>query len=141
MDDVGFEALVEEGFLKLPEWVRAKIKNVALLVENDPSEEVRLREGLRKDETLLGYYHGTPLSARGEYYGVGGTLPDTITIYKEPTLDMAGEECPADASDEEYREHVRRIVADTVWHEFAHHFGMDEGEVREREVRRGPDWT
>jgi predicted Zn-dependent protease with MMP-like domain len=27
-------------------------------------------------------------------------------------------------------------VRDTVWHEIAHHFGMDEGRVREAEARR-----
>ena len=28
---------------------------------------------------------------------------------------------------------TRRIVRETIWHEFAHYFGMDEEEVRERE--------
>lgn len=134
-----FEQLVDEGFEKLPQWVRDKIKNVAVLVEDEPSDEVRKEEGLAADETLLGYYRGVPLTARGDMYGIGMTLPDTITIYKEPTLDMADEECPEHASDDEYREHVRRIVADTVWHEFAHHFGMNEHEVRMREQERGRD--
>jgi predicted Zn-dependent protease with MMP-like domain len=131
-----FEALVEEGYEKLPEWVRKKIDNVAILVEDEPSDEDRRQQGLGPEETLLGLYKGLPLTERGELYGIGMTLPDTITIYKEPTLDMADEECPPEASDEEYRECVRKIVADTVWHEFAHHFGMDEHEVRMREDRR-----
>jgi len=131
-----FEKLISEGFERLPEWVREKIKNVALLVEDEPSEEDRHREGLSDDETLLGLYKGIPLSARGEYYGVGMTMPDTITLYRLPILEAADEETPADASDEQYLENVRRIVSDTVWHEFAHHFGMDEHEVREREDRR-----
>ena len=121
-----FGILIEEGLTRLPQWVREKIKNVALLVEDEPSQEVREREGLRPDETLLGYYQGTPLSERGEMYGVGATLPDTITIYMKPTLEMAEEEGME----------VAQIVADTVWHEFAHYFGMDEMEVRDREERR-----
>ena len=121
-----FEKLVEEGFLRLPEWVREKIKNVALLVEDEPSQEVREREHLGQDETLLGYYQGTPLSERGEMYGVGVTLPDTITIYIKPTLEMAEDE----------GKEVAHIVADTIWHEFAHHFGMNENEVRGREKER-----
>lgn len=137
MDDQQFEQLVEEGFEKLPQWVRDKIKNVAVLVEDEPSEDVRKEEGLAEDETLLGYYRGVPLTARGDLYGVGMTLPDTIKIFKEPTLDMAAEESPENASEAEFLEHVRRIVADTVWHEFAHHFGMDEHEVHAREVERG----
>jgi predicted Zn-dependent protease with MMP-like domain len=81
-------------------------------------------------------YKGIPLTARGELYGVGATLPDTITLYRLPILDMADEEAGPDASDAEYHERVRAIVADTIWHEFAHHFGMDEHEVRDREQKR-----
>ena len=39
MDAEAFEALVREGFLLLPETFRAKIRNVALLVEDEPSPE------------------------------------------------------------------------------------------------------
>lgn len=127
-----FEKLVAEGYEQLPEWVRNKIKNVALLVEDEPTAEVRAYHGLGKHETLLGHYTGVPLSERGEMYG-GLVMPDTITIYRAPILDAAEEEMPAEASDEDYLHAVRRIVTETVWHEYAHHFGMDEHEVRERE--------
>jgi predicted Zn-dependent protease with MMP-like domain len=136
MTDDEFEQLVEEGYEKLPEWVREKIDNVAILVEDEPSEEDRRQQGLGPEETLLGLYKGLPLTERGDLYGIGMTLPDTITIYKEPTLDMADEECPPEASDEEYKERVRGIVADTVWHEFFHHFGASEAEVQRREQER-----
>ena len=132
-----FEQLVSDGYDKLPEWVREKISNVAVLVEDEPSQEDREAQGLTEDETLLGLYKGIPLSERGELYGIGMTLPDTITIYMLPTLDMAEEECGANASDDVFKEHVRKIVADTIWHEFAHHFGMDENAVHKREVERG----
>jgi predicted Zn-dependent protease with MMP-like domain len=121
-----FEKLVAEGFDRLPEWVRQKIENVALLVEDEPSEEDCEAEGLGEGETLLGLYKGIPLSARGENYGVGMTLPDTITVYQIPIEEEALE----DGKD------VRDVVAETIWHEFAHHFGMDEHEVREREEKR-----
>ena len=121
-----FEKLIAEGFERLPQWVKEKIKNVALLVEDEPSHEVRERERLAEDETLLGYYQGIPLIERGEHYGVGATMPDTITLYQLPIEEEA-------ASDPE---RVRKVVADTVWHEFAHHFGMDEHEVRDREQKR-----
>jgi predicted Zn-dependent protease with MMP-like domain len=121
-----FEKLTEEGFGRLPEWVREKIKNVALLVENDPSEEVRVREGLSEGETLLGYYQGVPLSERGEMYGVGMTLPDTVTLYINPILTAAEEDGLP----------VVQVIAETIWHEYAHHFGMDEEEVQAREKGR-----
>ncbi|HEV3245093.1 MAG TPA: metallopeptidase family protein [Candidatus Paceibacterota bacterium] len=134
-----FEKLVAEGYERLPEWVRQKISNVAILIEDEPSDEDREAQGLGEEETLLGLYKGIPLSVRGEMYGVGMTLPDTITIYMLPTLDMADEECGPQASDEEFKAAVRKIVADTIWHEFAHHFGMDEQQVRGREKDRGID--
>lgn len=122
-----FEKIVEEGFERLPEWVRQKIKNVALLIDDEPSDEVRKIEGLGEGETLLGYYQGIPLSERGELYGVGVTMPDTITLYRVPILHAAQE----DGLD------VRDVVADTIWHEFAHHFGIDEEGVRNLEHKRG----
>lgn len=121
-----FERLIEEGYEKLPEWVREKIKNVAILVEDEPSEEVRRAEQLGDDETLLGYYQGIPLTERGEHYGIGMTMPDTITIYTLPIL----------AAAEEDGLPVSQVIAETIWHEFAHHFGMDEHEVRFREDQR-----
>ncbi len=136
MTDEDFEKLVEEGFEQLPLWVREKISNVAILIEDDPSEEDRKLQGLGDDETLLGLYKGVPLTERGDIYGVGMVMPDTITIYKEPTLDLAEEDCSPEASAEDYARVVRRIVAETVWHEFAHHFGMDEHQVQLREEKR-----
>lgn len=130
-----FEKLVEEGFERLPEWVRKKISNVALLVEDEPSAEDREAEGLADDETLLGLYKGIPLSARGEYYGVGMTMPDTITLYQIPIEEVAEEDrlrLNLNLTDA-----VRQVVAETIWHEFAHHFGMNENEVRLREGERG----
>lgn len=121
-----FEKLVAEGYEQLPRWVREKIKNVAILVEDEPSQEDRELQGLSEEETLLGLYKGIPLSERGELYGVGATLPDTITLYRLPILDAAAEDGIP----------VAQVVAETIWHEFAHHFGMDEHEVRAREKKR-----
>lgn len=126
MDIQEFEKLITDGFERLPQWVREKIKNVALLVEDDVSNEDRIAEGLKGNQTLLGLYKGVPLSKRGASYGIGMTMPDTITLYRFPILRAAAEE----------QKPVAEIVADTVWHEFAHHFGMNEGEVRAREAKR-----
>ena len=132
-----FEKLAEEGFLLIPEKFRTKIKNVALLVEDEPSEEMRKQEGLEAGETLLGLYQGIPNTARGDSYGIGPTVPDTITLFKTPIEEAAllrarlRKGTAGGASEE-----VRKIIADTIWHEYAHYFGMDEDEVRHREARR-----
>ncbi|KKW14202.1 MAG: hypothetical protein UY52_C0032G0013, partial [Parcubacteria group bacterium GW2011_GWC2_49_9] len=115
-----FKKLVQEGFLLIPEKFRERIKNVALLVEDEPREEVRIQEGLGEDETLLGLYQGIPATLRGDSYGMGPTVPDTITLFKLPIEEAARED----------GEDIRKVIAETIWHEYAHYFGMDEGEVR-----------
>lgn len=126
MNREAFEKLVEEGFLLIPEKFRARIKNVALLVEDEPSEEMRIQEGLREDETLLGLYQGIPNTARGDTYGMGPTLPDTITLFQLSIEEAARED----------GEDIRKVIAETIWHEYAHYFGMDEEEVQFRESMR-----
>lgn len=122
-----FEQYTHEGFLLIPEKFREKIQNVALLIEDEPSYEVRAREGLSEYETLLGYYQGIPHTARGAEYGVGMTMPDTITLYRMPILEAAGED----------PEKIKKVIADTIWHEFAHYFGMDEETVQTKERKKG----
>jgi predicted Zn-dependent protease with MMP-like domain len=129
MERKAFEQLVAEGYNQLPEKFRKKIRNVALLVEDEPSDEVRRDRGLEEGESLLGLYTGIPVSERGDFYGVGPTLPDTVIIYQKPTEEAARGD-PV---------RIRDIVRDTVWHEFAHYFGMDEDEVEARERERGID--
>ena len=110
----------------IPAKFRPHIKNVAFLVDDEPPAEVRKVEGLQEDETLLGYYYGVPTPARGDWYGMGTTMPDTITLYQWPIERAALEEGVP----------VGQVVRDTIWHEVAHHFGMDESEVRRREDER-----
>lgn len=121
-----FEKLAEEGFLLIPEKFRERIRNVAILIEDEPSDDLRRQECLALGETLLGLYQGIPATARGDSYGIGPTLPDTITLFKLPIEEEAGDT----------EEEVRKVVAETIWHEFAHYFGMDEDEVRLREDER-----
>ena len=52
-------------------------------------------------------------------------MPDRITIYQGPHERMA----------RNLRE-LEKIVADTVWHEVAHFFGMNERQVERAERRR-----
>jgi predicted Zn-dependent protease with MMP-like domain len=122
-----FEKLVAQGFERLPEWVQKKIQNVALLIEDEPSDEDRELQDLSEEETLLGLYKGIPLSERGVHYGEGMVLPDTVTLYRLPILEAAEE----DGHD------VRDVIADTIWHEYAHHFGIDEEGVHMLEKERG----
>jgi predicted Zn-dependent protease with MMP-like domain len=127
--DVDWNMLVEGGVEALEKKYREKIRNVAILLEDEPNDEVRRREGLGPDDTLLGLYQGIPLSERGDGYGIGETMPDTITLYTIPILEEA------DATDGD----VGRVVRETIWHEFGHYFGLDETEVGRREQKRFSD--
>ncbi len=126
MSDEEFEKIVADELDALPETIQKRIKNVAVVIEQEPSPEVRKREGLEGDDTLLGYYHGVPQTSRGVDYGVGAFLPDTITIFKNPVIEEA---LDSNCS-------VKKVVYDTLWHEFAHYFGIDEEGVQERERER-----
>lgn len=125
-----FERLAEEGLARLPEQFRGKIKNVAFLVEAEPNAETRREMKLEDGETLLGLYRGVPNTARGAEYGVGPTLPDTIVLYQKPIEDEARN------FGGDFKETVREVVADTIWHEVAHYFGYGEEGVARREAAR-----
>jgi len=126
-----FEKLVEEEFPRaIPEKFRGSIKNVALLVEDEPSLRVREEYELGEGDTLFGLYRGIPLPERGGHYGIGETMPDTITLYRVPILTHAGEDLAA----------IRKEIRDTIWHEVAHYFGFDEGKVGKRE-RDGSNYS
>ena len=120
-----FEKLVREGLSAIPEKFVRMLKNVAVVIAEEPTREQREVAELEENETLLGLYEGIPQVKRdGGYFGV---LPDKITIFKKPILEAA-----------ETPEEIREIVKDTVWHEIAHHFGMEEDEVSRAEEKRMP---
>lgn len=112
MDRERFEQLVNEGVEEIPEKFLRLLDNVGIVIEDKPTRT-----------PLFGLYEGVPHTRRGpNYFGV---LPDKITIFMQPILELAQNE-----------EEVRKIVRDTVWHEIAHHFGFDEKEVRKAEKKR-----
>lgn len=112
MRQAEFEQVVERAFRAIPARFRRRVRNVALLVEREPP-----RLG------LLGLYEGRPLPQRSVHDQFA--MPDKITIYQGPHERMARS-----------LEHLEQIVKDTVWHEVAHYFGLDEGEVRRAEMRK-----
>lgn len=135
-----FEKIVADAFQLVPENIRSKVLNTAILIEDEPSAETRKENNLADGETLFGLYRGVPQTERGDGYGVGATLPDTITIFKNPIITAAAEESGVgeliawgEEMTEPMKRRVRAIVRDTIWHEIAHHFGMDEFAVGERE--------
>ncbi len=118
-----FELFVKEGIEKIPEKFLNLLNNVDIVIEDEPTPAQRRKMRLRPDMTLFGLYEGVPQSKRGPGYSF--VLPDKITIFERPIEDAAR------SVDE-----LKRIVRDTVWHEIAHHFGMEEARVRLAEKKR-----
>lgn len=129
-----FELLVGKTWDAMPEHFKARVENVALLIEEEPSPQLREEEHLGPGQTLLGLYHGISAIERGENYGIGGTLPDTITLFRLPLLDEAHQllhERPQILRTME--EAVAEAVRETLWHEVGHYFGLSEHELDKRE--------
>lgn len=125
MERAEFERLVTEALEKLPEEFRAKLSNVAIVVEDEPTQEQLSAARIHPKTTLLGLYEGVPQTKRSIFSF--GELPDKITIFKQPIESVAPDP-----------DHIREIVHDTVLHEVGHHFGMSEERIRRWEtLRRG----
>ena len=115
-----FERLVERALRKLPRRFRARLENIAVVVE-DWADEATLDEmGIEPPDTLYGLYRGTDLTRRDLQYG--GVLPDVIAIYQGPIQ----EDC-------ETIEEMEELVRDTVAHEVGHYFGLDDDQLSEIE--------
>ncbi len=114
-ETLDFYELVERALEGLPPELSALLENVAITVEDWPDSSMLLSDD--PEDTLYGFYEGTPLTERGEWYS--GVLPDRITIFRGPL--------ERDFAREELEEEVRI----TVVHEIAHHFGFDEERLEE----------
>jgi predicted Zn-dependent protease with MMP-like domain len=117
-----FERLVAEAVALIPRRLRREMKNLALVVEPEPSAELLLEMGIDSPDSLYGLYQGTPLPERT--WGFGNTLPDRITIFQRPIE----EDCDDD-------DDVRAVIGETLIHEVGHYFGLSEEEIEEIEEK------
>lgn len=115
MSENDFEAAVSDALNLIPADIARTMDNVAVFIEDDYTP----RPGEDPDMVLLGLYEGVPLTERDSWWDAG-SLPDRITIYRQPILDICSS-----------REDVVEEVAVTVVHEIAHHFGIDDDRLHE----------
>lgn len=118
--DEEFEKLIAKAMEELPQEYLANMDNVAVVYADDPSAEQAKKQGVREGQLLLGLYEGVPLTARlsSSYSGV---LPDKITLFKNPILKFSH-------SPEAFYQQIKR----TLWHETAHHYGLDHDAIDKR---------
>ena len=120
MDRERFEWLVVKAVNSLPEEFRSRLENIEVVVEYQPTPGQLAEAGIKRDETLLGLYQGVSLTKRGRHYGM--VVPDKITIFQKPIEAT----CKNDTE-------IKTEVCKVVWHEIAHHFGIDDTKLRQLE--------
>ena len=122
-----FEELVARAIDDLPEEFLSALENVDVVVQSHPDR--RQLAGIGRGMMLLGLYEGVPQAKRTQGYGM--VLPDRIVIFQKPIEDKCRSEAEVEAE-------IIRVVR----HEIAHHFGLDEEELRrietEGSARRPP---
>ena len=119
MEKEKFEKLVSEALKKMPHQFLDKMQNVAIVIQDKPSEFQKEKSGYFCDDCLLGLYEGVPKTQRGFYHKA---IPDKITFFQKNIEKAANNN----------EEKIKDILEETVWHEIGHHFGLNEEEVRKR---------
>ena len=109
-----FDRLVDQSVGSLPGPLLDRLDNVEVTVEDVPPADA-LEDG--QEVVLLGLYQGVPQTERG---WDAPFLPDRITIYRRP-LELRARS----------REDLSDLVRETVVHELAHHFGIDDDRLDE----------
>ena len=115
--DERFERLVERALDGIPPPFSAALDEVAIVIEDDASDEQLDIAGLGREDALYGLYEGTPRTAWGADLV---PFPNKISLFRIPLEEDFPD--PDDLADE---------VRVTVIHELAHHLGIDDDRLEE----------
>jgi predicted Zn-dependent protease with MMP-like domain len=112
--DIDLETLVIDALERLPAPFREQLGSVAIVIEEEASPDELASVGAHG---LFGLYHGIP---RTRLSADAAPSPSKITIYRGPLTRT-------------YRDPISlaAAVADTVYHEIAHHFGISDARLDE----------
>ncbi len=119
-----FVRLVEEALDALPAKFRARVRNLAVVVEDAPTGQNPNAE----EDLLMGEFHGVPTTEESVWQMASG--PNHIVLYQK-NIEAVCE------TEEEIREEVRL----TVLHELGHYFGMTEDQLKDVVPLRLSDQT
>jgi predicted Zn-dependent protease with MMP-like domain len=118
-----FDEHLEVVLAELPQQVKDFMEEVPLVVEDYPSREVMRRTRVRHRWHLCGLYTGIPLIKRS--VNDWGVLSDEIHIYRLGILGLARNR------DGEFDEaELRKQIRKTILHEYGHHVGLTERDLR-----------
>ena len=122
-DTVDFESMVFDALDGLPTEFRERLGSVAIVVEDEPTPDQLASVGAHG---LYGLYQGVP---RTRFGADAAAFPSKITVFAGPLTRAYGRRADALAA----------AVAETVYHEIAHHFGISDArlqELRDEDPRR-----
>ena len=122
MDRKAFEQLVAEALQSIPRRFRRAMKNIAIVVEDEPAPDLLADMEIEPPDALLGLYQGTPLTERTSSYG--NVLPDRVLIFQGPHERTAEDE-----------DDLVVAIGETLIHEIGHYFGLSEEEIEDIEER------
>ena len=114
---VPFERLVERALAGIPSPFREHLRDVAIVIDDEPTAEQLDENGIDTDEGLYGIYEGVPIT---EYGADWVAMPNRITLFRLPLEEDFPD--PDDLAEE---------VRITVIHELAHHLGIDDDRLGE----------
>ena len=115
--DAAFDSLVDRALAGIPEPFRAALGEVAIVIEDEPTDDQLLDNGLTLDDSMYGLYEGVPRTSYGADLALS---PNRITLFQVPLEDDFPDAPELEAE-------VRR----TVVHELAHHLGIDDDRLDE----------
>ena len=112
-----FERLVDRALAGIPAPYDEALREVAVLIEDEPSARQKAENGLRDWDSMYGLYEGVP---RNEYGADWSAAPNRITLFRLPL-----------EADFPNRDELEDEVRMTVLHELAHHLGIDDDRLDE----------
>jgi predicted Zn-dependent protease with MMP-like domain len=117
MTRAAFERHVSEALATIPKRFRDAMRNLAIVVEDEPSPALLREMEIGPPDTLFGLYQGLPLTERRWDYG--NALPDRIVLFQGPHEREAQDDDDLVAS-----------IGETLIHEIGHYFGLSEEEIQ-----------
>jgi len=117
-----FEKIISKALEVFPDYFRKKMKNVAIVVQDEPDEFQKQQLGYSSGNCILGLYEGVPQIQRYNYNKVA---PDKITFFQNNIERIANNN----------DDNIKQLITETLWHEIGHHFGMTEEEIRKYQPR------
>ncbi len=108
-----FDTWIEEAIAKLPDPFKNELKNVSIVLEDEPPPYGN------ENSMLLGLYQGVPNPYKGPHYTF--TTPDKISLYRNNILAIANF----------YDRLIPDIIAEVLYHEIGHLLGMNEADLEQ----------